>query len=252
MNSISWSPDNQELLAVAHPINGPKVQNPCLVQRKSKSVICGAENIFTGFTEHEYQLLSVVRSYAWSPIDKTQIAFILEFSIGQFKPGIYLLDNNEKQISILMEYPAESLRFDPNQKIIWSPDGKKLTFALYSDTTQYPNERNYFLEIVSIDISGKNFTLLFNTHDIYKKTAGIIPADFQDVFPIIYISSWLPDNEYILFEAVWKTPNILQDYLLGIFVYNIRTNETTKIKGIETISVGVAYQNHRLNPSWAP
>ena len=251
VDSITWSPNDKNLLIVAYSRIEEKIKTPCLINQATKEVKCGAENIFLGFTHEEYQLLSLARNYSWSPVDETKLAFFLEYETEEFTPGIYLLDTKTKKVSLLKKRP-QGFRFSLDQKIIWDKNGNMLTFTFHNITQDSVFGTRYATTLASIQTNGENFSKLLDSTDVYKQIAGNIPEEYRDNLPLIYVSSWLPDEKHLLLEIKWRNPKNWQDYLLGIFLYDIETGQIIEVKSFELISVGTAFSAHRLFPSYAP
>ncbi len=246
ITSITWTPNNDQLITEVDDIP----DNPCLIDRSTKEVICGTSKIFSDFSETYQQILAKATNISWSPVDKEQLAFVFRGNTTKHPSGIYLADLANKTLEMLWKLP-DGLLF---AGILWHPNGENITFTTYEG-----QEREGIVEygikpnrtIRSINIYDKNTNDLFNATDVYLQLAGEISEKYRGSLPQIYIASWSLDEQYLLLE-IECTSNDDAQRILGIFAYHVETNKLYKIRDFVELST-MPFRSHRLYPAaWTP
>lgn len=240
---ITWSPNNKQLITIVNNIP----ENPCLINRLAKDVICGASKVFSDFSETDQQILARATSISWSPVDKNQLAFVFRGGTTKYPSGIYLADLDIKTLDMLWKLPDGLLLAG----ILWCPNGENITFTTYEGQkregiVEYGIKPNRTIR--SINIYDKNTNELFNATDIYLQLAGEISEKYRGSLPQIYFASWSLDEQYLLLE-IECTSNDDTQRILGIFAYHVETNKLYKIRGFVELST-MPFRNHRLYPAW--
>jgi hypothetical protein len=277
IRNISWSPDDKYLIVTIRWSDN--VESPCFVEVNTAKVDCSANNLFrSGFTEAEQKVLQGAYAIAWSPVDKNKLVFPLRknwspffdkdqdfpffLPTGNYEDGLYLIDLSKKNIEDIWVAPINT-RMDYEQLPLWSAKGERITFIYQEGGEKAPTEgshhggggllvlQNYV--VASIDVTGENFTHLFDGKYVYSQIAGSMPPEFRGGQFQIRLGGYSPDEKYILFEvdAGKKDPvhsqNIGTDnYILGLFLYEIETREIYQVKDFELYD----YDFENLMPNW--
>jgi hypothetical protein len=245
IRSITWAPNNEQLITEVNDIP----DNPCLIDRLTKEVICGARKIFSNFSETDQQILAKATNISWSPVDKNQLAFSFRGNTTKHPSGIYLADLENKTLEMLWKLP-DGLLF---AGILWNQNADNITFSTYEgqkskEIFEYGVKPNRTIR--TINVHNKNTNELFSATDIYLQIAGEISEKYRDSLPQIYLVSWSPDEQYLLVETIC-TSNDDKQRILGIFAYHIETNKLYKIRDFVELST-MPFRSHRLYPAWTP
>ena len=244
IGDISWSSDDNELFFTTHPSRYPTygypgpVEKTCLINRPAQTVNCKAVNTFVA--EHlkgNEQSPSDIRVISWSPFDSKR--FVL-----RNLSNLYVLETEEKRLSAI--WKVEDAFFQPDGKLLWYNNGTKIAFVI-------DNEKNNNT-VLSVDLSTKEVSHLFDYQEVFSKIAGVIPFGYHWKSTQMYISAFSPTEEYLLFEVAIgfdsNLPPLLaqNDYALGLFLYELKTGRIYGVRDFITTQGG-DWRIH-LNPDW--
>ena len=238
---ISWAPNNQQIIV---DVAIPKFKGPCIIDVPTEEIRCGIFPLLLfPSTQEEQEVISLAKAITWSPIDKSQMAFILQEDTPTHKAGLYLLDSEKNILRHLWQIPVNTqYTFGPPYPTppIWYVNGERILFS---------PEKNVF---ASVDTNGKDYQLLFDNRILYQQIAGLVPKEYQETLPDIYSPSWSPDGNYVIFEVHWRTDWKKSLYLLrGIFLFEKETNKIFLLRDFISTRL-IPFNGPFLKPSWAP
>jgi hypothetical protein len=280
IESISWSPDDQTIIATS------RVQvddiSPCLIYLASGQVECGPNSPFwEGFSNDDRQILSGAYQISWSPTDKDMLAISLRknwltvfddgkmtkavfdgvnivgyeeverytnFPTGDYLEGLYLVDKNNKFLKNIWNAP-DNLKIDIENKLLWTPNGRDLTFVCADiDTFDRVNRTANFL-VMNVGVHTNKEKVLFDGGEVMKEILEDLPESYRAGLPEIFLGTWSSEGRYLLFEiGLLEDSNNPDadgwtDYLKGAFVYDTRTKSFYKV-------IDYILGRGRLNPDW--
>lgn len=274
IRSVSWSPDDQMIMATARQQDYNV--SPCLIELSTQKVECGINTVFwEGFSKDDLQILSGTFQISWSPIDKEMLAISLRknwrnvfddgkviiggeelerftsFPTGDYPEGIYLVDVRNKFLKNIWA-TTDNQRIDIDNKLLWMPNGKNLTFVSVDVSDFDPEKYTENYVVMNVEIHGNKEIELFDGKKIMKEIWGDLPESYRAGLPMISLGAWSSDGRYLLFEINLQEDKNNTDadawtnYLTGGFVYD------TKIKSFYKLIdyLLAAFGGVKLNPDW--